>query len=90
MQMYVDYFDLFVKTEDEKTTIGSLLCLTKSYELVELTLPEDANIYASEYQLYLPDKDALKKQLEEAQVAWEANHEDSSDGEKGGTTNEHE
>ncbi len=82
MQMYVNYFDRFVKTEDEKPTIGILLCLTKSDELVELTLPEDANIYASEYQLYLPDKDALKKQLEEAQVAWEATHEDSSDGEK--------
>jgi predicted nuclease of restriction endonuclease-like (RecB) superfamily len=74
MQMYVNYFDRFVKTEDEKPTIGILLCLTKSDELVELTLPENANIYASEYQLYLPDKEALKKQLEEAQAEWEAHH----------------
>ncbi|MBT3950342.1 MAG: DUF1016 family protein [Candidatus Marinimicrobia bacterium] len=91
IQMYVNYFDRFVKTEDEKPTIGILLCLTKSDELVELTLPENANIYASEYQLYLPDKEALKKQLEEAQQEWEATHEDSSAVQgKGGTTNGHE
>lgn len=72
MQMYVNYFDRHVKLENEKPTVGILLCLTKSDELVELTLPNDANIYASEYQLYLPDKEALKKQLEEAQAEWEA------------------
>jgi len=91
MQMYVNYFDRFVKTQEERPTIGILLCLTKSDELVELTLPENANIYASEYQLYLPDKEALKKQLEEAQAEWEATHEGSSAVEnKGGTTNGHE
>lgn len=71
MQMYVNYFNRFVKTEDENPAIGILLCLSKSDELVELTLPENANIYASEYQLYLPDKEELKKQLEEAQAEWE-------------------
>ena len=34
--------------------------------LVELTLPRDSNIFASKYQLYLPSKDELKRQLEEA------------------------
>ena len=36
MQMYVNYFDRFVKLEDEKPTAGILLCLTKSDELVEI------------------------------------------------------
>jgi len=72
MQMYVNYFDRHVKTEDEKPTVGILLCLTKSDELVELTLPKDSNIYASEYQLYLPSKEELKKQLEEVHKSWEA------------------
>ena len=31
--------------------------------MVELTLPEDANIYASKYQLYLPSKQELAEQL---------------------------
>jgi len=70
MQMYVNYFDRHVKTDDEKPTVGILLCLAKNDELVELTLPKDANIYASEYQLYLPSKEELKKQLEEAQRDW--------------------
>ncbi len=65
MQMYVNYFDRLIKTEDEKPTIGILLCLTKSDELVELTLPKECNIYTSEYQLYLPSKEELKKQMEE-------------------------
>ncbi len=75
MQMYVNYFDRFIKLDDEKPTVGILLCLTKSDELVELTLPKDANIYASEYQLYLPSRQELRKQMEEAQQDWQGHHE---------------
>jgi len=75
MQMYVNYFDRFVKTKEEKPTIGILLCLTRSDELVELTLPKGSNIYASEYQLYLPSKEELKKQLEEAHQDWDEHSE---------------
>ena len=64
MQMYVNYFDRHVKTDDELPTVGILLCDRKSDALVELTLPEDANIYASKYQLYLPSKQQLAAQLE--------------------------
>ena len=31
--------------------------------MVELTLPEDANIYASKYQLYLPSREELADQV---------------------------
>jgi len=75
MQMYVNYFDRYVKLNDEKPTVGILLCHSKDDRLVELTLPQDANIHASAYQLYLPDKEALKKQLEEAHAEWKAHHE---------------
>lgn len=74
IQMYVNYFDRHVKLDNEKPTIGILLCLSKSDELVELTLPKDSNIYASEYQLYLPSKEELKKQLEEVHRSWEDRH----------------
>ena len=30
-----------------------------------MTLPEDANIYAKEYKLYLPDKKLLQKKRKE-------------------------
>jgi len=64
MQMYVNYFDRHVKLEDELPTVGIVLCHRKNDALVELTLPPDANIFASRYQLYLPSKLELKAQLE--------------------------
>jgi predicted nuclease of restriction endonuclease-like (RecB) superfamily len=65
MQMYVHYFDRHVKTDDEHSTVGILLCHEKDDEIVELTLPEGENIYASEYSLYLPDKTLLQQKLAE-------------------------
>ena len=53
------------KTEDENPTIGILLCREKSDSMVALTLPENSNIYASKYELYLPDKKLLQEKLEE-------------------------
>jgi hypothetical protein len=61
MQMYVNYFDRYVKTPDERPTIGMILCKQKRKALVELTLPKDANIHASQYQLYLPSKEAAPR-----------------------------
>lgn len=65
MQMYVNYFDRYVKQAFEKPTIGILICREKKDALVELTLPKNANIYATEYQLYLPDKQLLESKLKE-------------------------
>ncbi|MBU1342924.1 MAG: DUF1016 family protein [Proteobacteria bacterium] len=64
MQMYVNYFDRFVKTESENPTIGIVLCKKKSDAVVEITLPQKSNIRASEYKLYLPSKAVLKKKLQ--------------------------
>ena len=63
MQMYVNYYNREVKLPEEKPTVGIILCKTKNDALVELTLPRDANIYASQYQLYLPSKEELKRKL---------------------------
>jgi len=65
MQMYVNYFDRHVKLADELPTIGIVLCHRKNDALVELTLPENANIFASRYELYLPSKEELKTRLEQ-------------------------
>ena len=66
MQMYVNFFDRHVKTEGENPTIGIVLCKRKKDALIELTLPKNANIFASQYQLYLPSKKELRQQLEDA------------------------
>jgi predicted nuclease of restriction endonuclease-like (RecB) superfamily len=65
MQMYVNYFDRFVKLDEEASTVGIVLCKKKHDALVEITLPRDANIHAREYQLYLPDKELLRRKLAE-------------------------
>lgn len=64
MQMYVNYFDRFVKREDEHPTVGIVLCKRKRDALVEITLPKDANIFASEYRTYLPSKEELQERLQ--------------------------
>ena len=46
-----------------KSTIGILLCKQSDEALVDLTLPENANIYAKEYKLYLPDKKLLTEKI---------------------------
>ena len=65
MQMYVNYYDRYEKIEGENPTIGILLCKQSDEALVDFTLPENANIYAKEYKLYLPDKKLLQKKLKE-------------------------
>ncbi len=65
MQMYVNYYDRYIKQDFEKPTIGILLCKEKKDALVELTLPKDSNIYAQQYALYLPDKQLLQSKLRE-------------------------
>lgn len=72
MQMYANYFDRFVKRDDENSTIGIILCKKKNDALVEITLPRDANIHASEYQLYLPSKAELQQRLNEWTAEGEA------------------
>ena len=65
MQMYVNYYDRFVKLDNENKTIGIILCKKKSDSLVEITLPENNNqIFASKYQTVLPNKEDLIKLIQ--------------------------
>jgi predicted nuclease of restriction endonuclease-like (RecB) superfamily len=68
MQMYVNYYDRHVKLPEEASTIGIILCKKKHDALVEITLPEGANIHAREYRLFLPSKDDLRRKL----IEWAA------------------
>jgi len=65
LQMYVNFFDREIKTEDDNKTIGILLCSEKNDSVVKYTLPEDnEHIFASKYKLYLPTLEELKNELE--------------------------
>jgi predicted nuclease of restriction endonuclease-like (RecB) superfamily len=62
MQMYVNYYDRFVKLDTENMTIGIILCKKKNDTLVEITLPENnEQIFASKYLTVLPSKKELKE-----------------------------
>jgi len=65
IQMYVNYYDRHIKTDEESKTVGIVLCKQKNESLVQITLPEDNDqIFARKYQLYLPTKEELKRQME--------------------------
>lgn len=63
LQMYVNYFDRVEKKAFENPTIGILLCAEKNNAVVKFTLPENSNIVASQYQLYLPSEKQLMEEL---------------------------
>ena len=64
--MYVNYYDRYVKMDDENKTIGIIICKEKNDTLVEITLPEgNEQIFASKYLTVLPSKEELKKIVDE-------------------------
>jgi len=65
MQMYVNYYDKYKKTNEENLTIGIVLCKQKNETLVRISLPkENQQIFASKYQTILPSKEELKQLIE--------------------------
>ena len=65
LQMYVNYYDRYEKQDYENPSIGILLCTDKNDTMVKISLPDNNNtIVASKYQLYLPQEEALKKEIE--------------------------
>lgn len=64
LQMYVNYYDRTERLQHETPTIGILLCLEKNDTVVKFSLPEDSNIIASKYQLYLPTAEQLSQEIQ--------------------------
>ncbi|NCD67846.1 PDDEXK nuclease domain-containing protein [Mucilaginibacter agri] len=64
LQMYVNYYDRIEKLNHETPTVGILLCLEKNDTVVKFTLPDNSNIFASKYQLYLPTAEQLANEIE--------------------------
>lgn len=76
LQMYVNYYDRYVKTDEENPTIGILLCAEKNDTLVKLSLPADnTTIVASKYQLYLPTEAQFKAEVDKVKQLVEQNNE---------------
>lgn len=63
MQMYVDFYDRFVKLPEDSPIVGILMCRKKNDAIVQITLPPEANIHAREYTLALPSAEELRRKL---------------------------
>ncbi|HWO18723.1 MAG TPA: PDDEXK nuclease domain-containing protein [Kofleriaceae bacterium] len=63
MQMYVNYFDQFHRAEHEVKTIGIVLCSEKNDAMAKITLPDNEQIRAVRYQMYLPTEAELRAEL---------------------------
>ena len=74
MQMYVNYYDREIKSNDENPTVGILLSTLKNKTVVKYTLPEDnKNIFSSSYKLHLPTEQELIDAVEEEKKNLELN-----------------
>ena len=66
MQMYVNYYDRDIKSNDENRTIGILLSTDKNETIVKYTLPEDnKTIFSSEFRLTIPTEQELIDVIED-------------------------
>lgn len=64
MQLYVNYFDMEIKTEVDNPTIGLILCTKQNKKMVKYTLGDKAKqIFASKYQFHLPTEKELEAEL---------------------------
>ena len=59
-------FPMGLKKPDENPSVGLLLCASKNDEVVEYAMSRTLSpMMVAEYQLHLPDKDVLRKKLQE-------------------------
>jgi len=74
MNMYMGYMATEENMPDDNPPIGIILSKEKDELLVEYaTYGMDSNLFISEYELYLPNKDELKRLVDK--IIEEDNHE---------------
>ena len=65
MNMYLGYFANEVSQQDDNKPIGIVLCHSKNELVVEYaTYGMNSNLFVSKYQLYLPNKEELRKMVQ--------------------------
>ena len=65
LNTYVSWYRSNVMAPDDNPPIGILLCAAKDHSLVEYALAGiDNQLFVSKYQLHLPDREQLRRELE--------------------------
>lgn len=66
MDFYLEGLDRQVKKPDENPSVGLILCASKNDEVVEYAMSRTMSpMMVLQYQLQLPDKEVLRKKLQE-------------------------
>ena len=66
MDFYLEGLDRQIKKPDENPSVGLLLCASKNDEVVEYAMSRTLSpMMVAQYQLQLPDKDILRRKLQE-------------------------
>ena len=66
MDFYLEGLDRQVRKADENPSVGLLLCTSKNDKVVEYTMSRTLSpMMVSQYQLQLPDKDILRRKLQQ-------------------------
>lgn len=66
MDFYLEGLDRQIRKPDENPSVGLLLCASKNDEVVEYAMSRTLSpMMVSQYQLQLPDKNILRKKLQE-------------------------
>lgn len=66
MDFYLEGLDRQIRKPDENPSVGLLLCASKNDEVVEYAMSRTLSpMMVAQYQLQLPDKDILRKKLQE-------------------------
>jgi predicted nuclease of restriction endonuclease-like (RecB) superfamily len=65
MDMYVRMYEKIIRQHNDNPTIGIILCSQNDKTVVEFSvLEENKQLFASQYQLYLPTKEQLIAEIE--------------------------
>jgi len=65
LNTYVSWFARYMMAEGDNPPVGILLCTQKDHALVEYALAGmDNQLFVSKYQLHLPDREQLQRELE--------------------------
>ena len=75
MDMYVRMYDELKKGQDDNPTIGILLCADTDEDIARFSiLKGNEQLYATKYQLYLPTKEELRREIEKQKELFALQH----------------
>lgn len=66
MQLYVNYYNIDICTDQDNPTIGIILCSEKNDSVVRYTLGNrnDIGVFSPQYKLIIPTEEELKREIE--------------------------